>query len=134
MRQFIIKILAILTIISFAGIMYTEANTTWSQSIKDNMITEISDDNTIIKTAWNSDEKWTSILTGIVKNWVSFTIGLLTIILTWVFIFIWWKLAVSRWEPEEFKKALMWFIYAIIWAVLIPASYAIIKIITWISI
>ena len=54
---------------------------------------------------------------------------LLAIIAISAFIFIWAKLIMARWNPEEFKKALMHFIYAIIWLTVVAISWAAVKLV-----
>ena len=46
-----------------------------------------------------------------------------------VFLYFWFKLISSRWNEEEFKKTLMWFIYAIVWLAIIPLSYWLVKLV-----
>ena len=55
---------------------------------------------------------------------------LLALIAIWVFIFIWARLAIARWNPEEFKKALIQFIYAIVWLALVALAWALVKLVS----
>lgn len=100
----------------------------WSSTIKDWLW--LSNDISVFK---KNENNWVDQLSWLLKSWIDLIFWLLVVLLTWVFIFIWWKLAMSKWDAEEFKKWLIWFVYAVIWAALIPASYAIIQIITWIK-
>lgn len=58
---------------------------------------------------------------------------LLELLVIAVFIYIWWRLVVARWKPDEFKKALTHFIYVVVWIFLISSAWAIVKIVTWLS-
>jgi len=55
---------------------------------------------------------------------------LLALIAIAVFLFIWARLVIARWNPEEFKKALMQFIYAIVWLFIVAFAWAAVKIIS----
>jgi len=55
--------------------------------------------------------------------------GLLAFITIAVFIFIGARLVMARWNPEEFKKAIMQFIYAIVWLAIVAISWAAVKLI-----
>jgi len=55
---------------------------------------------------------------------------LLALIAIWVFIFIGAKLVIARWNPEEFKKAIMQFIYAIVWLAIVAISWAAVKLVS----
>lgn len=59
--------------------------------------------------------------------------SLFYIVAVWVFIFLWIKLMAARWNAEEFKKALMWFVYAIVWIVLIPLAYVLVSLVSWVN-
>jgi len=52
---------------------------------------------------------------------------LLALIAIAVFIWVWFRLIVARWNPEEFKKALMQFIYAVVWIVIVALAWVIVK-------
>lgn len=43
---------------------------------------------------------------------------------------LWCNLISSRGKPDEFKNALMWLIYAMVWMTVIPLAYAAVKIIS----
>ena len=58
---------------------------------------------------------------------------LLWLIAIWVFVFIWARLVVARWNPEEFKKALMQMMYAIIWLFVVAIAWTAVKLIAWLS-
>lgn len=131
MKKILRYLVTLLTLIftSSAWFANTEESTLWNEDIKNWMLwTDAS-----LSIIQIDDTTWTWSISGVFLYAIDFIFQLLIILLTWIFILIWWKLAISRWNPEEFKKAMLWFIYAIIWAALIPASYAVIQIISWIS-
>ena len=55
---------------------------------------------------------------------------LLAFIAIWVFIFIWARIVMAKWNPEEFKKAIMQFIYAIVGLAIVAISWAAVKLIS----
>lgn len=59
-----------------------------------------------------------------------FIFDLLYLLVIAVFIFLWAKIITSRGKPDELKKALMWFVYAIIGLAVIPLSYVAVKLIS----
>ena len=60
--------------------------------------------------------------------------ALMAVIAIGMFLFIWWRLAVARGNPEEFKKALKSFIYAGIGIFLVAFAWAIVRIIAGLQI
>ena len=56
--------------------------------------------------------------------------SLLALIAIAVFIFIGAKLIMARWNPEEFKKVIMNFIYAVIWLAIVALSWGAVKLIS----
>jgi len=59
---------------------------------------------------------------------------LLLLIAVWVFLFIWGRLLIARWNPEEFKKAMISLIHAWIGLFIVSAAYALVTFIAWIDI
>lgn len=59
--------------------------------------------------------------------------GLLMITVVWVFLYLWIKLVLARWNPEEFKKTMMHFVYVAIWIFTVSVAYAIVKMVSWIN-
>lgn len=59
---------------------------------------------------------------------------LLAVIAIGMFLFIWWRLVIARWNPEEFKKALKSFIYAAIGIFVVAAAWAMVRLIAWLDI
>lgn len=60
--------------------------------------------------------------------------GLLLLIAVWVFLFLGGRLLIARWNPEEFKKALIGLVYAWVWLFIVAFAYAAVRFIAWINI
>ncbi len=90
-------------------------------SLKDSMMPN---SNTI----WISWE-WTWVINEVLISFKDLLFYFLSFIAIWVFLYFWFKLIKSRWNEEEFKKTLMWFVYAIIWLAIIPLAYWAVKLI-----
>ena len=78
----------------------------------------------------NQDETGKELLFSIFEYIKDSIFWLLALISITVFIFIWAKLVMAKWNPEDFKKALMHFIYAIVWLVVIALSWAVVKLVS----
>lgn len=76
---------------------------------------------------------WLTLLDWVLRYSKNSVFDLLALLVIAVFIYIWWKLVVARWKPDEFKKALMNFVYAIVWIFLVSAAWAIVKVVTWLN-
>lgn len=98
----------------------------WASSIREDMIPETE---TI---AWNTldIESWTWAFLPILASFKNIILGLLAIIAVAVFIYLWFKLVKAEWKPDEFKKVMLWFVYAIIWLSIIPLAWAVVKLIS----
>lgn len=59
---------------------------------------------------------------------------ILPLIAVWVFLFVGIKLAMARWNPEEFKKAWMQFLYAIIGIFAVSFAWITVKLVSSLSI
>ena len=101
-------------------------NTFAEWTIKDSIIPDNGVDTTII----NTNESWKWLLFSILEYIKDSIFWLLALIAITIFIFIGAKLIIARWNPEEFKKALMQFIYAIIWLAIIALSWLAVKLVS----
>ena len=77
--------------------------------------------------------EWTDWLNGIFKFFRESIFNLLALITIGVFLYIWARLVVARWNPEELKKTWTSFIYAIVGIVLVSLSWAIVKLVAWLD-
>lgn len=60
--------------------------------------------------------------------------SLLMLIALGVFLFIGIRLAVARGNPEEFKKALIHFVYAVVWIFIVSVAWAVVKLVAWLNV
>lgn len=102
----------------------------WDSSIKDSLIW-ISDSNV----TWDyvEDDNWffqLSLLLWWIKNWLT---NIIILIAVWVFLFIGSRLAIARWNPEEFKKAMMQMVYAIVWIFIVSIAWALVALVAGIN-
>ena len=93
-----------------------------ANSLKDAMLPN----NNTIWVTW----EWLSPLTQVIIYIKDFMFYILWIIAVWVFLYFGFKLTIARWDEEEFKKTLLWFVYAIVWLAIIPLAWWAVKIVT----
>ncbi len=74
----------------------------------------------------SNSEAWKDSLTSLLLYWKNTIFDLLALIAVWVFLYIWYKIIMAKWKPEEFKKAFMHLVYAIVWIVIISLAWVII--------
>jgi hypothetical protein len=74
--------------------------------------------------------EWLDPLTQILVHTKTFLFAVLWLVAVGVFLYFWFQLITNKWNEEEFKKALMWFIYAIVWLAIIPLAWWAVKIIS----
>lgn len=96
-----------------------------AENIKDSIIPD-SGNNIVI----NNDKQWQNLLFSIFEYIKESIFWLLALVAITVFIFIWARLVMARWNPEEFKKALMNFVYAIVWLAIVAISWAAVKLVS----
>lgn len=60
--------------------------------------------------------------------------GLMAVIAIGMFLFIGGRLIAARWNPEEFKKAMLSFVYAAIGIFVVAAAWAIVRLVAGIDI
>lgn len=82
---------------------------------------------------WQSNWSWLSLITNLLLFVKNSIFRLLPLIVIWVLIYLWGRLVVARWKPDEFKKVLNNSIYVVIWIFLVGAAWAIVKIISWLT-
>ena len=110
-----------LTIFLFYKNSYASSNSA-SSVIKDWLLNSLyGKENVITDTTYWKDSLFNLFL--YVKNII---FDILWIIVVWVFLYIWYKILASRWNPEEFKKAFKMFIYTIIGLVIISLAWVLV--------
>jgi len=93
--------------------------------IEDDMIPD--DPDTIII---NYDKEWEPLLVSIFEYIKESLFWILSLIAIWAFIYVWIKLIMAKWSPEEFKKALMHFIYIVIGLAIIAISWVVVRLVS----
>ncbi len=86
--------------------------------------------NTIMGESSEINWNWTSIIMIVLTEFKNIIFGLLATISIWVFIYLGYKLVIAQWKPDEFKKAMMWLVYAIVWLAIVPLAWAMVKLIS----
>jgi len=59
--------------------------------------------------------------------------SLLWVVVVGVFIFMWARLLMARWKPEEFKAALMHLVYSVVWLFVISIAYLAVQLVSSLS-
>jgi len=101
----------------------------WNDGIKKTLLW-LSWDDTIVLIN-EEDGFW--LLVRILKWFKDELFSLISLLAVAVFIFIGARLLMSKWNPEEFKKAMMHFVYATIWIFIIFMSWWLVKIVSTLS-
>ena len=83
-------------------------------------------ENSLAWVSWS----WKAPLVNLFSYAKNFIFSILWLIVIWTFLYLWFVLITSKWKPDDFKKALMWLVYAIVWLAIIPIAYAAVKIIS----
>ena len=123
----IIKKFLTLYILIITNIKYSFA--VWDETIKSWLLSNPETDTIII-----DGNDWLNTLDTIFNYFQDSISWLIMLIAIWVFLYIWIKLVIARWNPEDFKKAMMQFVYAAIWLFVVSASWAIVKLVAWLNI
>jgi len=93
--------------------------------ISEDIIPLTDNENAIIDTEF--DGTYTTFILKYIRDSI---FDLLALIAIAVFIFIGARLVIARWNPEEFKKAIMQFIYAIVWLAIVAISWVAVKLVS----
>lgn len=126
----IFKKILIITTLYVTNLKYSFA--VWSSYILDNLTN--TNEDIIINWVSNVTRGDLNILDKIFNYFQNSISWLIMIIAIWVFLYIWIKIIVAKWNPEEFKKHMLQFVYAAIWLFLVSASWAIVKLVAWLNI
>ncbi len=95
-------------------------NTDGSINIKDKLI-----NSTNSNFAWwkLNDDNWLLSLWALFAWLKTELMAIVSVVAIAIFIYIGIKMATARWNPEEFKKAWLHFVYAIIWIFVVFMAY-----------
>jgi hypothetical protein len=89
------------------------------------------DDTTIIWDWWTWDWLW--LLDGVIKYFKDSVFGLLYIIVVGIFVYMWAKLVMARWKPDQFKKIWIQLMHIVIWIFIVTWAWAVVKIVSRLS-
>jgi NADH:ubiquinone oxidoreductase subunit 6 (subunit J) len=81
--------------------------------------------NTITTPEW-----WGITLGGLFVWFKGELMAIVEIFAIWVFIFMGFRFVMARWNPEEFKKTWVHFIYSIIWIFFIFAAWWLVRLVS----
>lgn len=109
--------------------IWTSNSNSNNSSIKNEIINSLREDSSEVLNSTSTSWIWW--FAASLKNQI---FSIVFIIAIAVIVWIWIKMASSRWKPEEFKKAWLHFIYLIIWLFFVFASWWIVKLVTKIDI
>jgi len=90
----------------------------------------IPDYDSIINITW----WWTSMVDNIINSVIWNMFSLLSVVVIWIFIYVWFLFITSSGDKEQFKKAWKIFLYTIIWLVIIILSLWVVRLISSIGI
>ena len=96
----------------------------WDPTIKDWLIWAT--DSNVGSVTWSTPS---AILWWLFSWFKTEIFSLVMVLAIWVFIFIGIRFASARWNPEEFKKAWMQLVYAILWIFFIFMAWWLVKIV-----
>ena len=77
------------------------------------------------------DEQWYQWLETIFWFIRDTIFSLILVACLWVFLYTWTKLIIARWNQEEFKKALIAFVYTVVWITVTSLAWVLIKFASW---
>ncbi len=97
-------------------------------SIKTKLLNWVSKNGTVITNVANTN--WKKSINSLFVYWKETIFWVLALIVIWVFLYLWFKIIMARWKPEEFKKAFIMLIYAIIWLLIVSLSWVLVTFIT----
>ena len=101
-----------------------------TQDLKDGIIPDPS----TVSYAGNSNLEWLGFLDYVLSFLRDSAFALMALIAIGMFLFIGGKLLMARGNPEEFKKAMMGFVYAAVGIFVVAAAWAIVKLVAGIDI
>ncbi len=101
-------------------------------SIKTKLLNWVSKNGTVITNVANTN--WKKSINSLFVYWKETIFWVLALIVIWVFLYLWFKIIMARWKPEELKKAFLMLIYTIIWLLIVSLSWVLVAFITGLKI
>jgi len=87
-----------------------------------------------VLTAGTAEESGTSFVDAVLLFARDTIFALMAVIAIWMFLFIGARLVIARWNPEEFKKAMLSFVYAAIGIFIVAAAWVMVRLIAGLDI
>lgn len=106
--------------------VFAATRSVWSTDIKDHIIPGSQGQDVV---AWDQNS-WLSLLDSVFGFAKDSIFRLMMLIWVGVFLFIGIRLVVARGNPEEFKKAMLHFIYAVIGIFVVSVSWAAVRLVS----
>ena len=119
----------ILYILSIFLVLYT--NIVSAVSIKEWLIWNTEDAASNVSDISSND--WVKMLQTLLQWAKNEITSIIWIFSVWIFIFIWIRIIMARWNPDEFKKAILHFVYAIIWVFIVFMAWWLVKLVSTLS-
>jgi len=130
MKKYLYTFVSLITFVLFSQSV-TAGDPLSRDDLKWAIIPGSSNDVLTASTAGETGTNFLDQILGFVRDSI-FT--LLVLIAIGMFLFIGWRLIVARWNPEEFKKALKSFVYAIVGIFVVSVAWAIVRLVSGIEI
>ena len=122
----------IITFISLIFILSSAFAVWWKEDIKKGLLEQ---KNVILTGVDTLSDDWNLTIIDTIFKFVKDSIsGLLSVFVIWVFLYMWMRLVLAQWNPEELKKTMIQFVYVIVWIFIISIAYAVVKLVSWLSI
>jgi len=109
----------------------TYADELTGEQLKNSIIPSQSANTILSSETWTQSWEW--FLDAILDFMRDGIFALMAVIAIWMFLFIWARLIMARGNPEEFKKAMMSFVYAAIWIFTVAIAWALVRFIAWLN-
>lgn len=123
------------SIISIFSLLFTlrvfAADSLSQDDLKSAIIPSNANDVLSSGSAWETGEWFLDMALWFVRDSI-FT--LLVLIAIGMFLFIWGRLVMAKWNPEEFKKAMKSLVYAVVGILFVSLAWALVRLISGIDI
>jgi len=104
----------------------------WDESLMKSLLW-YTEDNNILEL--DSKDKWGFSILSSFTVWLKNSISSLVMLISiGAFLYVWIRLGMARWNPEEFKKALVQLVYIIVGIFIITIAWAVVYLVAWLNI
>ena len=127
-KKILVFISIFITNAYFIAITHAATREVWNGTIK-NVLLWITEND-----IWPGDDNWLYALDSIFV-WIKDSLTwLIVLTAVWAFLFIWIRVAMARWNPEEFKKSIIQLVYVIVWIFVVSLAWAAVTLVSWLNI